>query len=76
MTTFEMDGYQDAINGRAYAPPQSPKTNAYRLEYQRGYNTGTLYSGRTADAYSRSLAKANAAGQKAAAAYKAGSSLG
>jgi len=76
MTTFEMDGYQDAINGRAYTPPQNPKTDALRLQYQRGYNTGMLYSGRTAAAYSRSLAKANAAGQQTAAAYQAGSSLG
>lgn len=76
MTTFETDGYQDGISGRAYNPPQHTKTDVYRLEYQRGYNAGMLYSGRTADAYSRMIAKANAAGRRAAAAYKAGDSLG
>lgn len=72
-TTFETDGYLDGINGRPYSPPSHPQTTVFTAEYQRGYNAGMLYSGRTVEAYERA---AREGGARAAAAYLAGDSLG
>ncbi len=58
MTTFEQDGYRDAIEGNACHPPSHPKTNVYTMEYKRGYDLGYLYSGRAANDYSRMLVRA------------------
>ncbi len=51
MTTFEQDGYRDAMKGSGYHPPSHPKTNVYEMEYKRGYDLGYLYSGRAAGDY-------------------------
>lgn len=76
MTTFETDGYRDGCKGLPYSPPSHPQTSVFTAEYQRGYNAGMLYSGRTAQEYARAERKARLAGQRAAAAYHDGDSLG
>jgi hypothetical protein len=46
MATYEIDGYQDAINGRACSPPSHPETMVFTDEYRRGYNAGRLFRAR------------------------------
>lgn len=41
-STFETDGYRDAISGNGYHPPDAKRTsrgvtNVYAQEYHRGY---------------------------------------